>query len=69
MGLPTVELKAPKGKFRVIGVDTFSHEDWVYGDYDTLAEALEVVSDKGGVMNKTHCYNDQGAHLGQGGTC
>ena len=66
--MPTVELKAPKGKFRVVGVDTFFHEDWVYGDYDTIEEALQVVKDKGGTMNKTHAYDDQGNHLGQAGT-
>ena len=68
MSLPTVELQAPKGEYRVVSVDTFSDEDYVEGDYDTLAEALEVVEKEGGVMNKTHCYDDRGVHLGEGGS-
>ena len=28
-----MELKAPAGKFRVVGVDLFSHEDYLKGDY------------------------------------
>lgn len=62
------EQKAPKGKFRVIGVDTFSHEDWSYGDFDTKEEAIDVAKKKGGTMNKTHVYDDKGKHLFEAGT-
>jgi len=59
---------APKGKFRVIGVDTFDGGDWVQGDFDTLEEALKVARSKGGEMTKMHVYDDKGKHQGQAGT-
>ena len=47
--MPTRDyLKAPKDKFRVIGVDTFSNEDWEQGVFDTIDEAKKVAKDKGG---------------------
>jgi len=58
-----IKLKAPEGKFRVIGVDTFSNEDWIYGDYDSKAKAIEIADEKGGTMNKTYVYDDTGKHL------
>ena len=33
-----LELKAPAGKFRVVGVDLFSHEDYLTGDYASEAK-------------------------------
>lgn len=62
--------KAPKGKFRVIGVDTFDGGDWVSGDFDTLPEAKAHASQKttGQQMLKMHIYNDQGKHLSEAGT-
>ncbi len=62
--------KAPKGKFRVIGVDTFDGDDWVEGDFDTLAAATTHVNDrtKGKQMLKMHVYDDTGAHRHDGGT-
>jgi hypothetical protein len=61
-------LRAPEGKFRVIGVDTFDRTDWVEGDFDTLEEALARARTAGGVMLRTHVYNDQGRHMGDAGT-
>ena len=40
------EQKAPKGKFRVVGVDTFSYEDWVQGDFDKKEVAIEEAESK-----------------------
>ena len=60
-------LKAPPGKFRVVGVDTFDHTDWVDGDYDTREEALARARSQGGEMLKTHVYDDQGRHIGDAG--
>ena len=62
--------KAPKGKFRVIGVDTFDGDDWVEGDFDTLAAAATHVNDrtKGKQMLKMHVYDDTGTHRHDGGT-
>ena len=40
-----VELKAPEGKFRIVGIDKFhppGEDDWVHGDYDSLEEALNT---------------------------
>ena len=62
------ELKAPAGKFRVVGVDTFDGDDWVQGDFDTQEEALNVANEKGGTMTKMHVYDDKGRHLGEAGT-
>jgi len=63
----TVPLKAPIGKYRVVGVDTFSNEDWIDGDFSTAAEAIERARSKGGVMLKTHVYDDTGLHIFQAG--
>lgn len=59
---------APKGKFRVIGVDTFDGGDWVQGDFDTKEAALECARKNGGQMTKMHVYNDTGSHVGEAGT-
>ncbi len=58
-----VELKAPKGKFRVVCVDTFSNEDWVHGDFDTKQIAINKANKKGGNMLKAYVYDDQGKWL------
>lgn len=63
-----IPLKAPKGKFRVVGVDTFSNEDWLVGDFDSLSMAMEVADKKGGTMTKMHVYDDKGNHLHEAGT-
>lgn len=59
------EQKAPKGLFRVIGVDTFDMTDWADGDFDTkdlaIAHAEERV--EGQQMMKMHVYDDTGKHL------
>ncbi len=55
----------PKGKFIVVGVDTFSNDDWIYDDiFDDLPSACAFADNK--VINKQmlmmHVYNDQGDH-------
>jgi hypothetical protein len=40
------DLKAPKGKFRVIGVDTFDGTDWIEKDCITKDEALKWLRKK-----------------------
>ena len=57
-----VELQAPAGKFRVVGVDTFSHKDWVQGDFGTFKEAKDTADKKGGDRTMMHVYDDQGNH-------
>lgn len=61
------DFKAPKGKFRVIGVDTFDGTDWIDGDFKTKEEAFAKANSKGGEMLKTHVYDDKGNHLHDAG--
>jgi hypothetical protein len=60
--------RPPKGKFRVIGVDTFDGDDWVEGDFDSAQAALSHARSKGGQMTKMHVYDDTGRHIGDAGT-
>jgi hypothetical protein len=60
--------RAPKGKFRVVGVDTFDGGDWVDKDCNTLDEAIAHADGRGGTMLKMHVYNDEGKHLHEAGT-
>ncbi len=59
---------APKGKYRVVGVDTFDGGDWHQGDFDTLEAAMECARSKGGQMTVMHVYDDAGVHKGNAGT-
>lgn len=65
--LSVKDFKAPKGKFRVIGVDTFDNVDWIEDDFPSKEEAIDCANKKGGTMLKTHVYNDQGYHIHDGG--
>ena len=61
--------KAPKGKFRVIGVDMFSNEDYLVGDYSTKLKALAVVDERkskpnGTLPDRYYAYNDKGEYIG-----
>lgn len=60
--------EAPKGKFRIVGVDTFDGTDWVYKDVSTLKEAKKFADEKGGAMLKVHVYNDKSQHVYEAGT-
>jgi hypothetical protein len=62
--------QAPKGKFRVVGVDTFDGDDWVEGDFDTLAQAQKHANErtKGEQVLKMHVYDDTGTHRHDAGT-
>lgn len=54
--------KAPRGMFRVVGVDTFDGGDWVEKDLPTLAEAKAHADEQveGKEMLKMHVYDDKG---------
>lgn len=65
--LTTKDFKAEKGKFRVIGVDTFDYTDWIEGDFNTKEEAFKKAKDMGGSMQKTHVYDDKGNHIYEDG--
>lgn len=62
--------KAPKGKFRVVGVDTFDGGDWVEDDFKTIREAKGRVrkKTKGKQMLKMYVYNDKGVCVDEAGT-
>lgn len=36
------ELKALPGKFRIVGVDLFDHEDYLVGDHDDRQTAFDI---------------------------
>lgn len=55
--------KAPKGKFRVIGVDTFDGGDWVEGDYATIQDAINAARSKAGEMTYMHVFDDRGCNV------
>lgn len=59
---------APKGQFRVIGVDTFDGGDWHEGDYGSRQEAVKVARAKGGEMTKMYVYDDAGNYVSQAGS-
>jgi hypothetical protein len=55
-----LELKAPEGKFRLVQVDTFDGEEWIYGDFDTELEGRYACAKAGGNMLRAYLYNDRG---------
>ena len=59
---------APKGKFRVVGVDTFDGTDWHEKDFDTKDEAIQHAKMRGGNMLRMYVYDDAGQHVGVSGT-
>lgn len=63
-------LRAPAGKFRVIGVDTFEgpREDYLIGDYDNETLAIEVARGHAGEMNPVYVYDPSGKCVWKGGT-
>lgn len=68
-------LMADPGKFRVVGVDTFASEDWVYAQYDDKQTAIECgtshATDENGQpkkMLKVYVYDDKGRIHYEGGS-
>ena len=66
---------APKGMYRILGIDKFANEHWIDGDYPTLEEALErartqsqeAASDgdtKGSIATVWYVYDDRGTYCG-----
>lgn len=71
------ELKAPKGKFRIIGIDRFEipgEGHWIVGDYDTSKEALKIAREMTRNASKDasdpsiatvyYAYDENGVYLG-----
>lgn len=59
-------LKAIEKNYKVVFVDTFSHEDCSLGEYDDLKEAVKIAKSKAGVMSKTYVYDRQGKEVSGG---
>lgn len=63
-----IEKKAPNGKFRVIGEDTFDDREWaqgefnewIIGDFDSLDAAQAKAIEKSGNMQKTYVFDSDG---------
>ena len=64
------ELKAPKGKFRVVGVDTFPipPEDYLIGDFDNLEAAKLAAQKVGGEMSMAYVYSENGINVFKAGS-
>ena len=63
-----VSRRAPKGKFRVVGVSTFDGIDWLSGDFKTLKQAKRYADMQGRQGTKMHVYNHKGKHVYEAGT-
>lgn len=62
------EQKAPAGKTRVVGIDLFSHEDYLVGDYDSPEQAFKIADDhnaeRSGEMDDVYyVYDDEGTYV------
>lgn len=62
------DLKAPKGKFRVILVDTFDGGDCIIGDYKNKKKAFDIAEEKGGTMTIVYVYDDKGRRVKKTGS-
>lgn len=61
-------LKAPDGKFRVLGVDLFDHREYLVGDFDTAEHAFGAADSHnakrlGPMDDVYYVYNDKGRYL------
>ena len=64
----STELRAPKGKTRVVWVDLFDHSDGVKGDYDNRDEAFSVADEynkrrTGSMDTVYYVYDDEGRYI------
>jgi hypothetical protein len=62
------ELRAPKGKFRVVGVDLFDHTDYLVGDYDQRKIAFATADGhnkrrRNNLSDVYYVYDDEGKYL------
>lgn len=62
------QLKARKGHFRVISVDTFDGGDCNHGDKKDLNEAIKLAKEHSGTMLKAYVYDDKGNQVWSGGS-
>ncbi len=64
----SIRKNIPQGKFRVIGIDVFAHEDYLVKDCDTRTEAFALADGKnrkrtGSMDYVYYVYDDQGHYL------
>ena len=66
-----MEVRAPKGQYRVIGLDPVDTLTWPTGplrkDCETLDEALEVAASNDELYLRIYIYNDAGEVLQEAG--
>ena len=65
---------SPRGKFRILCIDKFSDEDFVYREYDTAKQALKEAREKtreamkyasdGSIATVFYAYTPDGRYLG-----
>ena len=60
------DYKAPKHKFRVIGVNILDGGDWIDGDFLSKEEAIECADKIRGRMLKAYVYDENGHHVYEG---
>ena len=53
------QLRAPAGKFRVIGFALRDGQQYMIGDFDSKEAAEERAKEHGMVGNPAHVYNDR----------
>jgi hypothetical protein len=44
-------------KYKVVGYDSFDHEEFPVGEYATEKEAVDVANARGGTMTLMYVYN------------
>jgi hypothetical protein len=59
MGVEELQLRAPVGKFRVIGFALRDGQKYMIGDFDSREAAEECAKKHGMVGNPVHVYNDR----------
>jgi len=59
MGVEELQLRAPAGKFRVIGFALRDSQKYMIGDFDSREAAEECAKKHGMVGNPVHVYNDR----------
>jgi len=59
MSAEEIQLRAPAGKFRVIGFALRDDQKYMIGDFDNIEAAEECAKKHGMVGNPAHVYNDR----------
>ena len=62
------DLKAPKGKYRVVLVDTFDGGDCILLTTKSKQKALDLANKNGGTMTIVYVYDDKGRQIHKAGT-